>query len=450
MSTQIGDAKRTLSTGDLVISVGEIFDRLQTKVDPNTLEQLLRDILAGRRSQVRPGELITAELINQILAELESLQVRVTKLEAGGGGTVSTEPTPVILDWQPHDGVQLRHRLDVTGQNFPAVPNEKSVDIAGTPVLFFLSASPTSLSFEIPPTVTPGTALMTIRNGTRSASVNINVVQEVVIPKGELFVNDVTPTLDKFEVGKTFIFVFELDSQTIPSEDYTFAVNFSDAVGSATVDDWKKNTQMLLATTGGAVSSSLKLGPQNKVRVNVSVKIPAGAVSINMALRVNSVNSPSDPLLNRSSRLIGIIVGSQQAPNDPRTTFSINKIGPAAPARVNKIDGVDGVEVLYGGSPLIPIKAMFTKSGNYEFSASIEEADTTVWVISSVTPAGFKSGDSGEQLINVNVNLKKATPDVSGQHSEKNVLIVTASRTDTDEKFTSFTRIPIQGFARSP
>lgn len=100
MSTQFGDAKRTLSTGDLVISVSEIFDRLQTKVDPNTLEQLLRDILAGRRKQVRPGELITAELINQILAELESLEGRVIKLETAapttGGGTTEAAATGFI------------------------------------------------------------------------------------------------------------------------------------------------------------------------------------------------------------------------------------------------------------------------------------------------------------------------------------------------------------------
>src|SRR5437762_7173670 len=95
MSTQFGDTKRTLSTGDLVISVSEIFDRLQSKVDPNTLEQLLRDIVSGRRKQVRPGELITAELINQILAELESLEGRVVKLETAGSavgtGVVPTE-----------------------------------------------------------------------------------------------------------------------------------------------------------------------------------------------------------------------------------------------------------------------------------------------------------------------------------------------------------------------
>lgn len=100
MSTQFGDGKRTLSTGDLVISVSEIFDRLQTKVDPNTLEQLLRDILSGRRQQVRPGEIITAEFINQILADLESLEGRVLKLElagpAGGGSTGETPATGFI------------------------------------------------------------------------------------------------------------------------------------------------------------------------------------------------------------------------------------------------------------------------------------------------------------------------------------------------------------------
>jgi hypothetical protein len=101
MSTQFVTGKRTLSTGDYVISVSEIFDKLQSKVDANTLEQLLRDIISERRPQVRPGELITAELINQILAELESLEGRVLKLETavptgGTGGGTETPATGFI------------------------------------------------------------------------------------------------------------------------------------------------------------------------------------------------------------------------------------------------------------------------------------------------------------------------------------------------------------------
>src|SRR5215217_5784851 len=94
MSTQFRDTKRTLNTGDLVISVQEVFDRLQSNVDPTLLNQVLQDIISWRRERVRPGELITAELINQILTQLESLDGRVIALEKGGGtggGTVPAE-----------------------------------------------------------------------------------------------------------------------------------------------------------------------------------------------------------------------------------------------------------------------------------------------------------------------------------------------------------------------
>src|ERR1044072_4649143 len=83
MSTQLRDVNRTLNAGDVVISVADIFDRLQSQVDPTTLDQLLRDIVSGRRNQVRPSELITAELMNQILAQLESLETRITGAGAG-------------------------------------------------------------------------------------------------------------------------------------------------------------------------------------------------------------------------------------------------------------------------------------------------------------------------------------------------------------------------------
>jgi hypothetical protein len=448
MSTQFGTPKRTLGTGDLVISVSEIFDKLQSKVDPNTLEQLLRDILAGRRPQVRPGELITAELINQILAELESLELRLAKVEATCCGPTETEPDIVITDWQPHDKVQLRHRLDVTGENFPTSLNEGSVDVGGRAVTLFLAVSATALSFEIPPTVTPGNNLMTIRKGTRSASATIKVVEEDVIPKGELFVNDVTPAGGKFEANKPFTFVFELDSQTIPDEDYTLAVNFSDVTGStATIQTWKNNTKLQLVS-GSPVPSPVRLGPNQKLRVNAIVTIPA-ASSANMALQVSSVNAPADAKLNKSSGAIKIVAGAAPQANDPRTTFTIGTIGAALPARKATIDGLQGVEIVYAASPTFPVNANFVKAGVYEFKAELENADPTNWNVVSVTPTGFTSGANGNQPISVKLNLKKAAAAAGGAHPEKNFLIVTARRTNADETFSSFIRMPIQGFTRT-
>lgn len=144
MSTQFGDGKRTLTTGDLVISVSEIFDRLQTQVDPKILDQLLRDIIAGRRKQVRPGELITAELINQILAEMESLESRVLKLELAGpgnGGSTETPATGFIevryidsprgIRLVPGDAAPFPNNFSVTNQTNRALAMKFAASVTG-------------------------------------------------------------------------------------------------------------------------------------------------------------------------------------------------------------------------------------------------------------------------------------------------------------------------------
>src|SRR5688572_30561361 len=148
MSTQFRDARRTLSTGDLVISVSEIFDRLQTKVDPNTLEQLLRDILSGRREQVRPGELITAELINQILAQLESLEARVTKLE---GDIVGPSPTIAIPEIRPAGPYTVSQSIQVLGRNFGVSTGAVRASVGNVPVTALdTSSTDELLMFRIP------------------------------------------------------------------------------------------------------------------------------------------------------------------------------------------------------------------------------------------------------------------------------------------------------------
>jgi hypothetical protein len=241
MSTNFGDAKRTLSTGDLVISVSEIFDRLQTKVDPNTLEQLLRDILAGRRDQVRPGELITAELINQILAELESLQVRVTKLEAGG---VVTIPVPVatpveITDVLLHGTRTVGDEITVVGKNFVRPAETNQVKVGPKNVLLFKAGSDDrNLIFDIPdlkdlnlnPDGTPVAVTVQNKNGTASRDVVIRPLP--TFPKGTLTVQytnspivalvgaETTPTIKN---GLRYDFIFTITTNVDKDATYTLA-----------------------------------------------------------------------------------------------------------------------------------------------------------------------------------------------------------------------------------
>lgn len=458
MSTPLIDTKRTLNTGDLVISVSEIFDRLQTKIDPDTLEAILRDIISRHRRQVRPGELITADLMNQILAQLESLEVRVTKLEAGSSTTPL--PSPVITDWQPHDEVQIGRRLDVTGKNFPTVMKEDSVTLGGQPIQTFIFFSPTQLSFDIPPTVAPGTPTLKIRNAEgATASQNIHVVAQVEIPHGHMFVNDVTPPrTDKFEVGKSYTFVFELNSQSIPDEDYTLRIDYTDVKGTASADEWKKNSSLAMANTGGAVPSPIRLGPAQRVRVNVNVKIPSGAESANLSLSAISLNNPLE--LNRTSSPIKIEIGQRQEENNPHASFSIGTIptGSAVPLRKAEIDGnKESIEVRYNKTVAIPLNFTCTAAGAYSFSAELEQAMPTVWALPtdvnnpSPSPPSFQSGATGNCPVSVRLQLLMTDADPSGQHTEKNILKVKARRAanaaaDSLGEFTSFIRIPIQGF----
>jgi hypothetical protein len=446
MAANLTGGARAVGTSDIVVPFSEIVDKLGALIGPDQLNDVLRDIIARRRREVRPGELITAELMNQILGQLESLELRVAALESRP--PVGSEPVPVISDWSPKP-VAVRQRLDVTGLNFPATPSATSVDLDGNFVTHFISANATSMSFEVPPGIQqlPRDVPLTIRNGQLSATVKVKVIPETVIPKGTMFVNDVTPSLGLIEIGKTYTFVFELDSQTIPSEQYQVEALFSDAVGTATAQTWKQNTTLRLANNA-SVPSEVTVGPESKVTIKAEVKIPTGATSVNFALRTISVHNPTE--LTKTSKLIGIKVGDTQATSDPRTTFSINIFGPLASARKTQIDGVDGVEVVYGKSELVKVTEHFTVEGNYNHTVEMEATDPNIWAL-TFAPKMTAEVSGGEEVISFTLALKKAAADPGGAHSEKKFVVVKSQRTNTDGtgQFTSFTRFPVQGFTKA-
>jgi hypothetical protein len=56
--------------GSIVVPLSQIIDKLQGKLSSSEIDKLLYDILSKRKDQVGPGDLITADLVNQILADL--------------------------------------------------------------------------------------------------------------------------------------------------------------------------------------------------------------------------------------------------------------------------------------------------------------------------------------------------------------------------------------------
>lgn len=69
--------------GNIVIPLSTILDQLKGKLSSSEIDALLSAILSQKKTEVRPGDLITVELMNQILNDLANLNQRVAQLEGG-------------------------------------------------------------------------------------------------------------------------------------------------------------------------------------------------------------------------------------------------------------------------------------------------------------------------------------------------------------------------------
>ena len=83
-----------LTPGNIVVSLSSIIDQLRSKLTSAEIDNLLAALLANRKSQVLPGDLITADLINQILQDIQDLNTQVAQL--AGGTTSSTTNSQAV------------------------------------------------------------------------------------------------------------------------------------------------------------------------------------------------------------------------------------------------------------------------------------------------------------------------------------------------------------------
>ena len=77
----------SINPGNIVVPLSAILDQLRGRLTSVEVDTLLASIVSRRKTEVHPGDLITADLINQILQDLESLNEQVANLKTGGPGT---------------------------------------------------------------------------------------------------------------------------------------------------------------------------------------------------------------------------------------------------------------------------------------------------------------------------------------------------------------------------
>lgn len=417
MSTQF-DAKRTLSTGDLVISVSEILDRLQTKVDPNTLEQLLRDILAGRRNQVRPGELITAELINQILAELESLQGRVTKLESG---TVVSTPTIAITDIKPAGPYKVNQPIQVVGRNFGVSTGAVRASVDSVPVTALDSNSTNELLIFNIPVVTglpaDGKPVdLLVQNGLQQASRKIDLQPFIPPQRGSanlqfLGVEAGTASAGSpatITPGAAAFFRYSLKSLALLRGTFLVAPTFSEVANLA---EWQSASSVLNTERAAIASRQIDLDPEQEttlfVRINPVPATPAGVTNQTFKLKVEATSPGVSPGVEGPREFpVGVPAPAEDASITLSSTTANN---PAA------ISGTT-IRLAPGAFVVLTLNLNFTQIGSYDLSTQLTGATNWTAAVSAgglnPIPVTVSPDRQGAQFV---VSANAAGASASGQ-----------------------------------
>lgn len=398
--------------------------------------------MAIQLDSVKPGDLIKAEVWNQLIAQLQSLDERVNILETAG----SAQPNaPVLTGRNPTGDIVVGSRLTLTGRNFV---DPRNLNLAifrnGMQTItinqFLPESTQTSLVFSLPSNLFTGLpANMTVSvsnpNG-NSVSLPIRVLPLVVIPQGQVGIPPPTLPVGTINAGSSYVYQFSVASETNVPEMYEFSAVYNN-VNGASLEAWRNATQ--ISPTG-----IQQIARGQPLSVQVIVTIPAGAVSVDLALHVRSLNN--DAVLTRSSDPVPINVGQAQEPNDSRTTFELSPILSTFNANTQNatIDNLSGAEIRYGQTGRIRVTARFTVAGRYRYDAQIENAGV-FWSINTaqITAASDETAGS-EQIVIVPVNCL-----VNSASSEQRFIRVYAyhrNQANTADDFASFIRFPIRGF----
>lgn len=180
MASTLEDALRLVKPGEMVVSLTDILTKLGDKITPAEKEQLLIAMLSPRREKVQPGDLITADLVSQILMDIADLRIWIARVEAGQG---TVNAVPVIAQLTPAEVVYVGVDLFIDGSNFKQSQKLAVVTIGGATASIDPSSTDTLLRVKVPrPVVSMADKVpVIVSNGSGTAMTQILVKDPVII-----------------------------------------------------------------------------------------------------------------------------------------------------------------------------------------------------------------------------------------------------------------------------
>jgi hypothetical protein len=346
--------------GDVVVPLSTIIDQLQGRLSSAEIDALLLAVLGGRRQQVNPGDLITADLVNQILRDIADLNLRMAQLESG------STTTPVLQLFQPVDGAQFRAGEDlvIQGRNLGFTQGTSVVTIDGIRATDYRTGSTDDrITVRIPGVSTPTAdgrdVVLVVSNGTSSAirTLRIRPAQDLA---GAMDVTweDVTP--NPIQPGQRATFEFRLKSRANLDASYLVTPVISQV---ASAETWTAAATVLLQ--GAAVPSRLvpvAAGAERTIQIRID-PVPAVANGTTFSLSVAAV---SGAVTGTTGRL-RMSVGTAITLPDPDVTVSLStaEFFPADSGTLSRGTEFDSVQVDRTATARLTLVANITTPGEY-------------------------------------------------------------------------------------
>lgn len=382
-----------------------------------------------RFSRVKPGDLITAALVNSILTEVESLQDQIDGLSGG------QPDAPVITALVPAGDVTSPSELLILGRNFAAPAYLNAVSLDDIVLTGFLPGSDrTQLRITVPGGLPglPRTMTLGVATDKGAAYATVRIVAAAPSIGGKPGIVNVSFGGMPIIAGAPAILAFELTGENLlRAEQFQLKVACTGADPAGTESQW-------VTSLVGGVGDSITITPGGTSLVNVRVTPPAGATSVTMSLQATSVhNSPASDAVSLPVRLM---VGSPIPGSDSGARLSFGQGGNSI--KFDSIDGVSGALVRYGANAILRIVSQFTEAGTYAFALNVADPGALWTVTPPAEPVRTPAGPANDE---VDFQLKLSA---AGPSNEKRIATVTATRQDAaGEGRVSTISFPISGFA---
>jgi hypothetical protein len=368
--------------GDVVVPLSDMLDLLSSRLDASELEALSSELILRRTSEVRAGDLITAELMNQILADVANLQARLMLLEEG----IPSQSSPQIVLVNPNNGVMIGSQLQVSGFNL-APDQLTSVRMGGRAVTVFSTASHSKLlAFDVPPIlgIPPEGAEVNleITNAFGSDDIMVEVLRsqatELSVAIDMTFINIPTEIL---EPNTDYNITVRINALTSMASQYILIPNIDNP-------DW--STRLASNSNRITIPASQPLPFQ----IDIGVIVTTGdSGSANFSLRIEADGQPDK---NGESTLLPLEIDEVTEVNT-EISFQAPEINPA------NIDTATGnLQLAAGGNVVFGVNAILGAVGNYTVSTpQIINNTSNRWSAQLLSPQNTIADAEGEIHQNV-------------------------------------------------